>query len=164
MDNRDSKRKIIQQYIRYGDRQAKMSSELTNQIKEAETKLREVEKTDITENSDYDDLVSRLQTLYYNSGKFKFWERYYTKFRGKLEKELANASEATEIIVAGSAVRVKNESSSYLLLIVPEHLGNRRILALGVDSALGRELLGKRNGDTVTLKSKNITYKIEGVY
>lgn len=167
MSSQDSKDRIIRRYIRFGDRQVKMSASINDQIKAQEEKLRNLDKSDISENSDYDDVVSRLQTLYYNSSKYKYWARYYVKFREQLLKKLEDdyiVAKNDSIITAGSVVKVRNEASSYELLIVPAHLGNKVMMALGVDSKLGEALLSKKAGDEVTLKLRNITYKIEEVY
>lgn len=155
---------IVRDFIRYGDRQSANANKLSEQIRLVEEELRSMEKSDITENFNYNEEVDKLKGLYFKVSKYKYWERYYKSFKQKLlESGIREDKTGSDIIDVGSIVKYTVKNRKIIALIVPAHLSNRKIGAIGIDTPAGDALRGKHSGDIVTIASKDLQFKIEEV-
>lgn len=156
--------RMIKEFIRYGDRQSSYASKLAEQKREIEEELRKMEKSDARENFSYNEQVDKLKSVCFKVSKYKYWEQYYNKFKKKLlETSSYNKPESSGIIDIGSIVKYTVNNRHIVALIVPMHLSNRKIFAVGIDTPAGAALQGHRAGDTVTIESRNLEIHIEEV-
>lgn len=156
---------LIKQYIKFGDRKRDLSSKIEEQIDIAKQNLQTVDKGDMRENFDYNDAKDRLQSLYYQKALFKYWMSNYNNFRKKLVVYLEER-EKSAIIDVGSIVRLNKQGYKFTIILVPNHLGNKKISAVNIEAPLGQKLVGKTAGDIVynIHNNKKVEYIIEEVY
>lgn len=154
----------IKDYLRFGNKQNINASKLAAQKREIEEELRKMEKSDISENFDYNEEVDKLKSVCFKVAKYKYWEKYYNKFKEQFLDKPVSERETSDIIDVGSIVEYTVKNRKIVVLIVPMHLSNRRINAVGVDTPTGSALLGHKKGDIVTVESRKLKLEIKEVF
>ena len=130
-------------------------------VNQAQEVLRNVDKTDTSENATYQDAVEN-----YKNGEADLAR--YIKRRDAFMLYNDSNYTSTDVIKEGTTVELTNlnDGRKFTMLLVPHDLGDAEHNYLAIDSIVGASILGHRSHDKVTVKTIHgvIQYEIGEIY
>lgn len=145
---------ILKSLLEAGDARLKEMMVISDKIKETSENLKAAAaENDLRENQAYINNLENLQFLYAKQSQYKDWMDAYEGFKKGLTPDGKIPALESDSIDIGSTVTVENDGVYTTILLVPKKLGRSTIGAVAENTPLGKELLGRRKGDKVAVKT-----------